>query len=120
MGNAVVHFEIGGPDDAPLVTFYGELFGWTVGGGDAGAPPSYGMADTGAGSGIQGGLGSSTDARWATIYASVGDVEQTLAKAESLGGSRIYGPMAVDDHMQTGAFRDPAGNVFGVYHHGEH
>jgi hypothetical protein len=26
----------------------------------------------------------------------------------------------VDDHMQTGAFRDPAGNVFGVYHHGEH
>jgi hypothetical protein len=24
------------------------------------------------------------------------------------------------DHMQTGAFRDPAGNVFGVYHHGEH
>jgi hypothetical protein len=28
--------------------------------------------------------------------------------------------MAVDDHMQTGAFRDPAGNVFGVYHHGDH
>jgi len=28
--------------------------------------------------------------------------------------------MAVDDHMQTGALRDPAGNVFGVYHHGEH
>jgi predicted enzyme related to lactoylglutathione lyase len=27
MGNAVVHFEIGGPDDVPLVAFYGELFG---------------------------------------------------------------------------------------------
>jgi hypothetical protein len=27
---------------------------------------------------------------------------------------------AVDDHMETGAFRDPAGNVFGVYHHGAH
>jgi hypothetical protein len=78
------------------------------------------MADTGAGSGIQGGLGSSAEAHWATIYASVPDVEQTLAKAESLGGSRVYGPMAVDDHMQTGAFRDPAGNLFGVYHHGEH
>ena len=116
MGNAVVHFEIGGPDDAPLVAFYGELFGWTVGGGGA----SYGMADTGAGRGIQGGLGASEQSRWATIYASVPDVEQTLAKAESLGGSRIYGPMAVDDHMQTGAFCDPAGNVFGVYHHGEH
>ena len=78
------------------------------------------MVDTGAGQGIQGGLGSSEDAHWATIYASVPDVEQTLAKAESLGGTRAYGPMAVDDHMQTGAFRDPAGNVFGVYHHGEH
>ena len=78
------------------------------------------MADTGAGQGIQGGLGASEQSRWATIYASVPDVEQTLAKAESLGGTRIYGPMAVDDHMQTGAFRDPAGNVFGVYHHGEH
>jgi hypothetical protein len=24
--------------------------------------------------------------------------------------------MAAGDRMQTGAFRDPAGNVFGVYH----
>jgi predicted enzyme related to lactoylglutathione lyase len=44
------------------------------------------------------------------------DLEQTLASAESHGGSRVYGPLAVDDRMQTGAFRDPAGNVFGVYH----
>ena len=58
---------------------------------------------------LSGGLGSSAESHWATIYASVADVEQTLGKAESLGGSRIYGPMAVDDHMQTGAFRDPAG-----------
>ena len=25
MGNAVVHFEIGGPDDQPLITFYRQL-----------------------------------------------------------------------------------------------
>jgi hypothetical protein len=25
---------------------------------------------------------------------------------------------AADDHTRTGAFRDPGGNVFGVYHHG--
>ena len=30
MGTAVVHFEIGGPDDAALVAFYGELFGWKL------------------------------------------------------------------------------------------
>jgi uncharacterized protein len=115
-GEPVDWFEVLGSDAGRTQRFYRELFGWTVGGGDA----SYGMADTGAGQGIQGGLGASEQSRWATIYASVPDVERTLAKAESLGGSRIYGPMAVDDHMQTGAFRDPAGNVFGIYHHGEH
>jgi predicted enzyme related to lactoylglutathione lyase len=83
-------------------------------------PGGYRLVDTGAGRGIQGGLGAGGDARWATIYASVADVERALARAEELGGTRVYGPNAVDDHMETGAFRDPAGSVFGVYHHGEH
>src|SRR5262249_9820082 len=56
MGNAVVHFEIGGPDDAPLVAFYGHLFGWKLqpfaGGG-------YMLIDTNGGGGINGGIGKS-------------------------------------------------------------
>jgi predicted enzyme related to lactoylglutathione lyase len=36
------------------------------------------------------------------------------------GGTRVYGPDPVDDHTDTGAFRDPAGNLFGVYRHGPH
>jgi uncharacterized protein len=116
-GEPVDWFEVLGSDAGRTQRFYAELFGWTVAedGGE-----TYGIVDTRAGRGIQGGLGSSENAHWATIYASVPDVEQALARAESLGGSRVYGPMAVDDHMQTGAFRDPAGNVFGVYHHGDH
>jgi hypothetical protein len=42
-------------------------------------------------------------------------VEATLGRAEQLGGTRVCGPTAVDEQMQTGAFRGPAGNVFGVY-----
>jgi len=117
-GEPVDWFEVLGSDAGRTQRFYGDLFGWAVGGDHL--AEGYGMADTGAGQGIQGGLGASGQSQWATIYASVPDVEQALAKAESLGGSRIYGPTAVDDHMQTGAFRDPARNVFGVYHHGEH
>jgi predicted enzyme related to lactoylglutathione lyase len=117
-GEPVDWFEVLGSDSGRTQRFYADVFGWTAGGDHAAG--SSAMTDTGAGRGIQGGLGSSADSHWATIYASVPDVEQTLARAESLGGSRVYGPMAVDDHMQTGAFRDPAGNVFGVYHHGEH
>jgi predicted enzyme related to lactoylglutathione lyase len=54
------------------------------------------------------------------VYAAVADVEAALARAGSLGGTRVYGPKPVDDHTETGAFRDPAGNVFGVYRHGPH
>jgi predicted enzyme related to lactoylglutathione lyase len=113
-GAPVDWFEVLGTDAARSQRFYGELFGWNAGEG------SYGMVDTGAGYGIQGGIGAGQSDRWATVYASVPDVEDTLARAEKLGGGRIYGPLPVDDHMQTGALRDPAGNVFGVYHHGEH
>jgi uncharacterized protein len=118
-GEPVDWFEVLGSDAGRTQRFYADLFGWALEGGDSGTP-SYAMADTGTERGIRGGLGAGGENHWATIYASVPDVEQTLARAESLGGSRIYGPMAVDDHMQTGAFRDPAGNVFGVYHHGAH
>jgi uncharacterized protein len=110
-GAAVDWFEVLGSAAESTQKFYSELFGWTVGSG----VPGYGLVDTGAGRGIQGGLGESSDSRWATIYARVPNVEATLAKAAQLGGSRIYGPQEVNEQMQTGAFRDPAGNVFGVY-----
>jgi predicted enzyme related to lactoylglutathione lyase len=117
-GAPVDWFEVLGADAARTQTFYTELFGWKL--NDSGFP-AYGLVDTDAGGrGIGGGLGAGGDNRWATVYASVPDVEQTLAAAERLGATRVYGPDAVDDHMQTGAFRDPAGNVFGVYHHGPH
>jgi uncharacterized protein len=115
-GTRVDWFEVLGSDAERAQDFYKEMFGWTVNPGAQG----YGLVDTGAGRGIQGGVGSGGQERWATIYAHVPDVEASLARAEKLGGTRIYGPMAVDDHMQSGAFRDPAGNVFGVYHHEDH
>jgi uncharacterized protein len=109
-GAAVDWFEVLGSDGARSQRFYAELFGWTVPQG------AYGQVTAG----IGGGIGAGGESRWATVYAAVADVEAALARAESLGGSRVYGPRPVDDHTETGAFRDPAGNVFGVYHHGPH
>ncbi|HEV2870169.1 MAG TPA: VOC family protein, partial [Actinomycetota bacterium] len=54
--------------------------------------------------------------RWATVYAGVDDVEAALARAGALGGTRVYGPIQAGEETLTGAFRDPAGNLFGVYH----
>ena len=107
---AVDWFEVLGSDAGRSQAFYRELFGWEVPGG------AYGQVSAG----IGGGIGAGGEARWATVYASVADVEAALARAEALGGTRVYGPRAVDDHTETGAFRDPAGNLFGVYRHGPH
>jgi predicted enzyme related to lactoylglutathione lyase len=109
-GAAVDWFEVLGADAGRSQAFYAELFGWEV-------PRSpYGLVTAG----IGGGIGAGGESRWATVYASVPDVEAALARAESLGGTRVYGPNPVDDHTDSGAFRDPAGNLVGVYRHGPH
>ena len=115
-GVAVEWFEVLGADADRTQRFYCELFGWTV---DESGFPGYRLVDTHAGDdAVGGGLGGGGESgTWATVYASVPDVEAALARAEALGGRRVYGPNRVDDHMQTGLFRDPAGNAFGVYEH---
>ena len=116
-GAPVDWFEVLGADTDRSQRFYAEIFGWQA----SAAGPGYAMVDTGTSRGIKGGLGVVAEqGSWATVYASVHDVEAVLARAVELGGAREYGPNPVDDHMQTGALRDPAGNVFGVYHHAPH
>jgi uncharacterized protein len=115
-GAPVDWFEVLGADAERTQRFYCDLFGWTPA---ASGAPAYHLVQAEE-AGIGGGLGSGAGHVWATLYAKVPDVEATLAKAERLGGSRVYGPDQVDDHMKTGAFRDPASNVFGVYEHEDH
>ena len=125
-GEPVTWFEVLGSDAARTQQFYAHLFDWTV---DNSGVPGYAVVDTGTGRGIQGGLGGGVDARWATVYAGVADVDLTLSRAEKLGGSRILDPGLAElktaaraalygsaDDMRTGEFRDPAGNVFGLFH----
>jgi len=125
-GEPVEWFEVIGSDPVRTQQFYADLFGWTV---ESSGIPGYAVVDTGTGRGIQGGLGGGVDARWATVYAGVADVDLTLSRAEKLGGSRILDPGLAElktaaraalygsaDDMRTGEFRDPAGNVFGLFH----
>ena len=49
-----------------------------------------------------------------TFYVEVPDVEAALAKAESLGGTRIFGPSEVMEGLELGQFSDPEGHVIGL------
>jgi predicted enzyme related to lactoylglutathione lyase len=125
-GEPVNWFEVLGSDAARTQQFYADLFGWAV---DDPAGTGYATVDTGAGRGIYGGIGGGTEARWATVYAQVADVDAVLGRAEKLGGSRIAAPEVAalkdaaraaiygpgENPVRTETFRDPAGNVFGVF-----
>ena len=115
-GAPVDWFEVLGTDSKRSQQFYAEIFGWQL----SAEAPGYGMVDTGTSRGIRGGIGAGEPGPWATIYVSVADVAAVLGEATELGGSRMHGPVAIDDHMQAGALRDPAGNIVGVYHHTPH
>ena len=118
MGQAVVHFEIVARDATKLQGYYGELFGWRV---DTDNPVGYGLVsreeNTSAdGIGIGGGIGQGPDGYdgHVTFYVQVPDVEAALARAESLGGTRMMGPEEVAPGVEVGLFSDPEGHVVGL------
>lgn len=112
MGNAVVHFEVGGADDGPLLAFYGELFGWRTEGlpGDG-----YRTIDTCGGVGISGGIGKSRNGQpWATFYVETDDPRSTLVRANELGGLTVMPATDVGRAGTRAMFSDPDGLLVGL------
>ena len=118
MGHPVVHFEVIGKDGKALQDYYSQLFGWEI---DADNEMNYGLIDregnqSEAGIGIGGGIAGGPEGYdgHVTFYVEVPDVEESLAKAESLGGSRVFGPEKIMDSMILGQFTDPEGHLIGL------
>jgi uncharacterized protein len=119
MGYPVVHFEVTGKEGAKLASFFSELFGWQI---DTNNPLGYGTVDREQnvgkdGVGIGGGVGQAQPGSdgLVTFYVGVPDVDATLAKAEQLGGKRLFGPAEVPGTGITlGQFTDPEGRVIGL------
>ncbi|AUH41071.1 VOC family protein [Streptomyces sp. CMB-StM0423] len=121
MGNPVVHFEVIGRDPAKLRSYYGELFGWEFGVGDAATesvsqPGTYGFVDgSTTDGGINGGIGGGEGYEGRVLfYVGVPDVEAALQKAETLGGTRRMGPEGTPGTLVVGHFTDPEGHLIGV------
>ena len=118
MGQPVVHFEIIGKDGEKLRSYYSELFGWEF---ETDNPMNYGVVQrdgnvSAEGIGIGGGVGGGPEgySGHVTFYIEVPDVEAALAKAESLGGTRVMGPETIMESIELGLFTDPEGHLIGV------
>ena len=118
MGQPVVHFEVIGTDGPKLQKFFSQLFDWEI---DDKNEMAYGViAREGnlnpAGIGIGGGVAGGPEGYGGhvTFYVEVPDIEAVLAKAESLGGKRVFGPETVMEGLELGQFLDPEGHVIGL------
>jgi predicted enzyme related to lactoylglutathione lyase len=118
MGQPVVHFEVIGKDGEGLQGYYADLFGWEY---NSDNPMNYGVVDRDSnpsedGRGISGGVAKGPEGYegHVTFYVAVDDVEAALAKAESLGGTRVMGPEDVMEGLTLGQFTDPEGHLIGL------
>ncbi|MFC3451572.1 VOC family protein [Amycolatopsis speibonae] len=123
MTGRVVHFEIPFEDGERARGFYREVFGWkTV------TPPGmdYTMVSSGptAGTGmpsepgfINGGMLAKkfSAASGPVIVVDVDSVDDTLAVIGKQGGSTLVGRTAVGDMGFSAYFKDPEGNVIGLW-----
>jgi predicted enzyme related to lactoylglutathione lyase len=112
MSSLLIHFEVAGKDAGKLQSFYSDQFGWQV---DANNPLNYGIVNLSGD--VGGGIGPAPEGQpgHAMFYVGVDDVEASLQKAESLGGSRVFGPMDVPEGPTIAHFADPEGNVVGLF-----
>lgn len=99
--------------------FYAGLFGWSVEKLDTGDAPAYwSIAHAGAAAGRNGGMRELTPdeeripPNWAAYFA-VESVDESLAKAQGLGGGTVFGPLDVPTG-RFAAIHDQQGAVFSI------
>jgi uncharacterized protein len=123
MSNSVVHFEIPADDVGRAQDFYREAFGWSVQAmpdlqytilGTTETDEQGQPVDPGA---INGGMGKrqAPSFEHPSITIGVEDIDKSLERIESLGGSAVGEKMQVGDMGWAAYFADSEGNVVGLW-----
>ncbi len=107
----ISYVRIPAPDPRALAAFYATLFGWEIHG-----RPEQPHFDDGTGHVIGAFVPDREPAGDAGVlpYVFVRSVDETLALATAHGGSVAEAPYA-EGGLRVATFRDPAGNVVGVW-----
>jgi predicted enzyme related to lactoylglutathione lyase len=120
--NRIIHFEIHADDMERAAKFYHGVFGWKVGGTDdqpfwaitTGLPSSPGINGAlikrrgprpAEGAPVNGGVG----------VVGVASLEETSKKITDRGGAVTVPLVAIPGVGRSAYFRDPEGNVFGIF-----
>ena len=113
MGDPVTNFEINSADPAKAREFYTKVLGWKM---DFMPQNNYTFVDTNAGGkGIGGGIGPLRGPKpFVTFYVVVPDLDATLKKASSAGGTIVFPATKVGPTTTIALFSDPDGNVIGL------
>jgi predicted enzyme related to lactoylglutathione lyase len=104
--NAVVHFDITGPDEGLLHRFYAELLGWQV----QPKGPGYALVTTGGGR-----VGSIVEQEQASVVLgiAVADLDEAVKQAEQLGATIVM-PPTDNGWVAKAQVQDPAGNLLSL------
>ena len=120
-------FELATSDQSAAKKFYGGLFGWTA--NDAPMGPDFvyttfqfrGRNVGAAYTLMPDQVNMGVPPHWGT-YVAVASVDDSIAKAKTLGATVLAGPMDVADHGRMAVLSDPTGAVIGMWqakqHHG--
>ena len=104
MSAPIVFFDIAGPDEPQLRTFYAEVFGW-----DCTKPTAF---EPGNSPSLGGHIRQ--DPKETLLYVGVPDVSATLSKIERAGGQTHVPRFEAKGVAVIGLFLDPAGNKMGL------
>ena len=108
--------DLGSPDPTAAGAFYGGLFGWQAEMDPRPEAGGYGIftlrGKPVAGLGPQ--MNPDRPPYW-TVYVTVADADDTLAKVTAAGGRVVMGPMDVFDAGRMGVVQDPVGSFISIW-----
>jgi predicted enzyme related to lactoylglutathione lyase len=110
---AVTYLHMPAADVRRAAAFYRDVFGWTINGPDSDRPSFDDASGLLSGAWISDHVPAAEPGLLPYIY--VADIEQTVALIVAHGGEILTEPFA-EGLLTVATFRDPAGNVIGLWH----
>lgn len=109
----IIHIELSAKDRKALSKFYADVFGWELQHLD-----DMNYTTFKAGEGVAGGFNPVTETNPAgtvLIYIDTDDVTASLNDIQKAGGTIISPEMEIPNTGKFGIFRDPQGNMIGLF-----